>query len=734
MKSYKSITCIAAAVLAFSGVTASYPAALPVCAAEYPLPEGGTYGGNITWKYDEAAGTLRFSGTGAMKQPAKDARMPWYENLSLGCATKVEIADGVTGICDSAFAGGVRLSGIVLPVSVTSIGDHAFDSCSMREIDLGGSVTKIGKGAFCNCSELARIIIRNPECEIDPDAATICSGYESSAKEGKYTFRGVICGQPGSTAEAYAKQHGCRFMTIEEMPEDISCGKDPLNDTLMWDFDKETNTLRILGTGDLADYSAENPSPWSEYDSEIKKLILSEGLRSIGAQAFYHCTELEEAVIPQGVWAIGELAFGNCEKLKKVTIPSSAEEIGRQAFEGTGWLDAQLAENKYAIANDILFAVSPDLQKAEIPAGVEKIGTGAMSGCMALQSAVIPDSVQRISDEAFYGCENLTSVTIPDSLSAVGARAFAECTSLESITLPKALADIADEMFSGCTSLKKAALPDDMQTIGNGAFKGCQSLEQIVIPESVTQIGKRAFEDCSNLHAVTLPNELTRIADGTFLNCSMLKTLQLPQALESIGASAFSGCVLEEITLPETLQEIGNGAFSNCSALESITLPKSVQSVGAHAFARCEKLKEITFENPLCAIAPGRDTICSHEANEVSQAAYSGTIRGYEGSVAEAYANKWKYTFESLGKAEALLKGDFDGNGDVNVVDAQFALIFYTKSISGNSQIIGETQKTACDIDGDGKVSLEDAQLILSYYVKNLGVNPKIGWEKFLGK
>ena len=64
---------------------------------------------------------------------------------------------------------------------------------------------------------------------------------------------------------------------------------------------------------------------------------------------------------------------------------------------------------------------------------VTKIDSSAFSGCTGLTSVTIPDSVTSICYYAFWGCTGLTSVTIPDSVTNIGIDAFSGCTSLTSV-------------------------------------------------------------------------------------------------------------------------------------------------------------------------------------------------------------------------------------------------------------------------------------------------------------
>ena len=75
------------------------------------------------------------------------------------------IKRGTKIICDEAFrwrkiTGCRFLTDIVIPDSVTSIGDYAFAFCrSLTDIVIPASVTSIGDCAFCGCSSLSCLVI-----------------------------------------------------------------------------------------------------------------------------------------------------------------------------------------------------------------------------------------------------------------------------------------------------------------------------------------------------------------------------------------------------------------------------------------------------------------------------------------------------------------------------------------------------------------------------------------------
>lgn len=212
---------------------------------------------------------------------------------------------------------------------------------------------------------------------------------------------------------------------------------------------------------------------------------ISQGITTIGQQAFYNASWLGRIIIPGSVTEIGWCAFKDCQCLTELVIPDNVTRIGSQAFNGCS-----------SLTN---LSISPN---------VIEIGESAFDKCSGLTKLTIPERVTKIADGAFNECTNLTKVIIPPSVIEIGVGAFVLCTSLTELNIPDSLATIGMGAFAECISLTKLSIPDSVTNIDQWAFMDCSGLTEVVIGKGVTEIGKGAFNDCSGLTSLTVSDDL----------------------------------------------------------------------------------------------------------------------------------------------------------------------------------------------------------------------------------
>ncbi len=107
----------------------------------------------------------------------------------------------------------------------------------------------------------------------------------------------------------------------------------------------------ISGTGAMVDYEHGDAMPWIYYISDIKTLVVSEGVTKIGAFSF--CTAgLDEVSLPGSLIAIGNQAFYKaCKNMSTITLPEKLESIGTYAFMANGFTSVNIPASVKTLGN-----------------------------------------------------------------------------------------------------------------------------------------------------------------------------------------------------------------------------------------------------------------------------------------------------------------------------------------------------------------------------------------------
>ena len=148
----------------------------------------------------------------------------------------------------------------------------------------------------------------------------------------------------------------------------------------------------------------------------LTSIIIPDSVKKIDFFAFSNCTSLTSITIPNSVKKIEFCAFSNCTSLTSITIPRRVTEIGEEAFSNCTNLSAfygrfASSDNRCLIVDGVLIGFAgAGVESYVISDRVNRIGSGAFSGCSALASINIPSSVMEIGRNAFDGCTALPVV------------------------------------------------------------------------------------------------------------------------------------------------------------------------------------------------------------------------------------------------------------------------------------------------------------------------------------
>jgi hypothetical protein len=351
--------------------------------------------------------------------------------------------------------------------------------------------------------------------------------------------------------------------------------------------------------------------------------------------------------------------------LLPVVASADAVEIGGIYYNlNSADKTAEVTSNPDNYTGDVEIPASVFYESDGETYAVTSIGEKAFYRCRALMSINIPNSVTSIGKLAFWGCEGLTSLDIPNSVTFIGDCAFQECEYLTSVTIPNSITTISKDMFSNCFSLTSVTIPNSVTIIGTTAFNGCKALTSVTIPNSVTSIGDYAFINCKALRSMAIGKSVTSIGMGPFESCPELTDVYcFCETVPSTDSNAFDSSNPENITLhvPAVSADLYKAAepwskFKEVVGIEQCAKPTITLADGKLTFS--SETEGATFVYQLSSNGEGQ-TVTSPTTYTVSVYAKKEGLMD-----SKTVTMTTPLTFEAGG-----LKGDVDGDGEVNAVD-----------------------------------------------------------------
>lgn len=204
--------------------------------------------------------------------------------------------------------------------------------------------------------------------------------------------------------------------TPEDVPEQGYAKSGTYGENITWNFDEATGILTFSGSGDMADTPAGEYTPWEKnFRTEVKHIIINDGITNIGMNAFYTIEKAVDIHIPQSVTVIKDGALKGCESIEELRLPNGLKSIGSGAF----WLmtsckkfsiEQPKSGTSFWTKDGVLFNGSTLLYYPQ-----SKTDT----------SYVIPYGTQIVKSWSFTNPKYLTTVYIPETVIKTGGDSFA---------------------------------------------------------------------------------------------------------------------------------------------------------------------------------------------------------------------------------------------------------------------------------------------------------------------
>lgn len=495
-------------------------------------------------RYDASTQTYTISGVyfyqkGTLEIPSE------YSDDANGTHPVTAIVGGVRDFAN----GDGQIESLIIPDSVTSIGDGVFANCSsLKNVSIGNGVTYFGDDVFKGCDNLEYNRYDN--------------GFYLGNDENPYLI----------------------FMQAKDKGIE-SC---KINDKARFVNSKAFEGCSVLASVDIPD-----------------------GVTGIGRSAFSNCGLIKSVSLPN-VTRIGDSAFSGCG-LESVTLGKNLKTIGNFAkhsklrtirfggdvsewFAVEGLYNLTQASEAYT-----LYLQNEKAYSVEIPEGITEIPYCAFCGCVNITSVTIPESVTEIGAYAFKNCPKLIEIVNKGSLDLKEELGY---EFIENINVAKdgksrieRLGDFVfynDRLLEYVGSDISITLPDSYKgcdyDVYEYAFSDCYDATEIIVSEGAFQIRVNAFRYCDNLERISLP----------FVGGSRNETYNNQKVFGYIFGYEVSGSRTDRDDAVLQYSDRSGGKdryyyYFIPKKLSAITIQESATQIANFAFSGCEGITEINY-------------------------------------------------------------------------------------------------------------------------------------------
>lgn len=275
--------------------------------------------------------------------------------------------------------------------------------------------------------------------------------------------------------------------------------------------------LTISGSGPMPNYTDANLPPWYASADAISRIVVKEGVTSIGNLAFYGCSKATGVSLAPTVTSIGSRAFKNCSSIAYIGFPAGLTSIGEAAFESCERLNGIMLPSGLQSVGNYAFSRCIRLTHITIPASVTKLGMVTFAYCKNLTQAVILCPMTKLPDWTFYGCTALSSVSIPETVTEIGDKAFQNCGNLSNIYYSGNASDSIDEALQQDASISNVTIVENGQPssqISSSVFDEASNTEivtniSITTNASITKVQEKEYSFIVNGKPATMEEALT---------------------------------------------------------------------------------------------------------------------------------------------------------------------------------------------------------------------------------
>lgn len=546
---------------------------------------------------------------------------------------------GLTSLSASAFAGS-KLTEIVIPENISSIGEYCFANCSLLENvyvervengntifdrTLPSSITTIKEGTFAGCSSLKELAL--------PDSVTSIERYAF----GRTGFDRVIL--PSTEMESGDLKFSQALSSIDGYAFETERWSPATTTNRLKHFEVPanltgfTNNFALFGGRNYESFVVDPENTMLEVTEDgvlVSKAVNNRTLLRYAPKS----PETETYTMPT-VLFVNQYAFFAVENLHNLIGNPSVQVLGEGFCRESKMevVDLSVCVN---IGNGLIpqdaFRACSNLKHAYLPlnAAITKIGTHAFDGCVNLEEIEFPGTLTEfVSDSSglsftFVGCSKISAVTFPDTVTVMGRSVLRNMSGLKNVVFP-AYYKHSEGFQTGGTNWHGIAIVENCPNVTGVTFPAFSIDKEIEGGETESvqindfpysyrwyrnvnyidggssteflgfQIIRNGMDNLEEALISDKDNGKSFVSVGGVIYTADMKnvvfapkaidTLVIPQGAENINGFSFvNASRLRKVVLPDGIKSIGKGAFEN-SGLEEINFPNSLISIDEEAFA-----------------------------------------------------------------------------------------------------------------------------------------------------
>lgn len=609
-------------------------------------------------------GDYLFRGCSALQSITDASTIVSVGEYSFADATKLTDITGLSNISSIeryAFSGCASLTNLYGLNNVTTIGERAFNGCSsLKKIDgLGTGVTSIGDYAFASCPlQEVQMFAEEPptmpttafsglSSEVPLYVRTKClTAYKESSSWGSVfgdirsrfveftltacpsnlTVKGNIGKVKSDTfwvvdwdaydsdgvpsedgAEPqYLPQHtyslsGNHTMRIEGAVTFIGCAQPTVND-IAYPYEDAGETIVPLGEDAISGTSfltLEHDGSVLDGDSHLLTRVSRSSysvLSEVGPSAFLRNKNLSAAYL-SGISSIGIAAFAYDTALDNLALLDTVGSIGKYAFYGCSGLTSIVGLNGAADSSGIVRFTIADYAFGGIP-GLTYIQVGVpVADNAAITDLSFGKFETALDQKAVYvyvPLESVSSYTMNDFWNKFTIASQVLTFTMLHVPTGTTIQGISETNSSGVARIESDSRwtvdwDDGTQNTMESAQTSFPS-HTYLYDDNADSIEKARWE---TINGVRCRKRIDISITGSIKSLSCQSSANYPFLATEIGSG---NPYLVSISAPETmasLTTLGDFVFQGCTALESVTGFSHVTSIGQYAFNGCTALSNI---------------------------------------------------------------------------------------------------------------------------------------------